>query len=87
MTTYKIPPRNEAGIRVEQISNTLQNTLEPFFKGKNKKERLQEAVNACIKSLKPMLKLPKTPDKGATTMTEGASQGQVDNYRARPKNL
>ena len=83
-----VPPKGEEGVRLAQVENLLREALRPFITGRGKEKRLEEAIEGSIKALRPMLKLPKQPDLGATVMTEAAAaRNKAGNFTKGPKNL
>ena len=71
--------------RVEQVKNILRGTLSRFVPAGS----IDEAIDECVKHLKPLLKLPKDkPELGATYMTESAAtKNSANTFVAKPKVL
>lgn len=72
---------------MELARENLYESLLPYFKGKNKEERLDRAVNDALNSISHMLSLESARKNplGATVMTEGASA--TKKAGSQPRNL
>ena len=83
-----VPPKGEEGVRLAQVENLLREALRQYVTGKGKEKKLEAAVSDSIKAIKPLLKLPKKGDLGATVMTEAAAaRNKAGNFTRGPKNL
>lgn len=87
MSAHFIPPKDPNEKRLEQIENALTEVLRPYIKGRGapKEERIKAAVTDSIKAIRPLLKLVKSGEHGATVMTEAASMNATG--KKGPKNL
>ena len=82
MTTKFIPPRDPNEVRMGQIKAAISNVLDAHISGRGKETKIEKATDDIVTALRPLLKLAKKPDKGATVMTEAGSMG-----RKGPDNL
>lgn len=83
MSIHKIPARGKDWARIDKIKDIIRESLREYITGRDKEKKLDMATDACFLGIKAHLRIPKTPELGATIMTEGASQ----NSRTGPKNL
>lgn len=82
MSVHYVPPRDPNEARLEQIREAISTVLQSHISGRGKDTKIKKAADDIIVALKPLLKLPAKPDKGATVMTEASSLG-----RKKPNNL
>lgn len=92
MSVKYIPPSDKRTVAIHRARSTIVSALEPFIKGRRGKEKdgnLASATDAVMQIIIPILKLPSTPDKGATIMTEGASMRNphTGDFGKKPENL
>lgn len=89
MGVHYIPPADKNEARLDQIRTLLHGTLEQYITGKGRKKRIESAVDDVIRNLKPMLKLAKPPDLGATIMTESAAtrNKHTNDFTTKPRTV
>lgn len=90
MSVNFIPPKDPNEKRLEQIQNALEEVLRPYIKGRGnpKEERIKAAVAESIRAIRPLLKLARPTQHGATVMTEAAAaKNEAGNFTKGPKNL
>ena len=92
MSTFYIPPADKRSIALGATRESIKVALLPFIKGRagrQKDENLEKATLAVMDVITPVLRLPGTPDKGATVMTEGAStrNPSTKEFVKKPENL
>lgn len=70
------------------MHDAIMNTLNKHFKGKNKEERLEAATRDVVTTVNLILSASKPKLKGATVMTEKASQTTLSGeYTQAPEQL
>lgn len=85
MPVKYIPPKDPNEKRLQQIQSALTEVLRSYILEDTK---LQEAVTQSIATMRPLLKLARDANQGATVMTEAASHQLKDGgYTKGPKNL
>lgn len=80
MTTHFVPSKDKRSIRLEQFEKMLGDKLSEL--GIAKKH-----MKGLVDFLRPWLKLPDSPSKGATVMTEAAATNVKGEYNKPPENL
>jgi hypothetical protein len=80
MSTHFVPSRDKRAIRLEQFEKLLEEKLKELGIAKKYCKLLSDF-------LRPWLKLPEAPSKGATIMTEAAATNKDGKYIKPPESV